>query len=504
MKSEILAEAMRILIVAIAVSAGLDILAEAFGRRRAVYFLKPLTTSLIVVLAASVPPPASGYYRAAVVLGLLFSLAGDVFLMLPRDRFVAGLASFLVAHLCYIAAFTSGGGRLSPFAGALLLAWGAVLLARVWTRLGSLRVPVALYASVLLVMAWTAIAARSTAAIGAILFVVSDSALAFERFGRKHRWGQLMVLSTYFAAQLLIAVSVSASPAASTARTQLVMLGTGTPLPDPDRAGPSSAVVIDGTPYLVDAGTGVVRRAAAARNNGIAGLEPRNLRIAFLTHLHSDHTLGLADLILTPWTMGRKEPLELYGPPGTREMVRHLLDAYDVDIRTRTEGLEHSNRTGYHVNVHEISPGVVYKDALVTVTAFNAHHGSIPALGYRFDGPDRAIVIAGDGSGANEAAQNCRGCDVLVEEAYTEASFEMVPAQWQQYRRAFHPSTSEIARNATGARPGLLVLTHRGNAGCDQIGSQACRDAGSEAQLLNEVRAGYKGKVVAAHDLDVF
>jgi ribonuclease BN (tRNA processing enzyme) len=114
------------------------------------------------------------------------------------------------------------------------------------------------------------------------------------------------------------------------AKTEVVMLGTGTPLPDPDRSGPSTAIVVNGAAYIVDAGTGVVRRAAAARDKGVNALEPTNLRVAFLTHLHADHTLGLPDLILTPWIIGRKEPLELYGPAGTREMVEHILQAYDV------------------------------------------------------------------------------------------------------------------------------------------------------------------------------
>ena len=282
------------------------------------------------------------------------------------------------------------------------------------------------------------------------------------------------------------------------------MLGTGTPLPDPDRAGPSTALIVNGTGYLVDAGTGVVRRAAAARDKGIKALEPKNLKIAFLTHLHSDHTLGLADLILTPWTMGRTEPLELYGPPGTRSMVQHLLEAYAVDIKTRTEGLERSNPSGYHVNVHEIAAGLAYKDANITVTAFDAHHGSIPAYGYRFEAPDRTVVIGGDGSGKNEAPENCRRCDVLIAEAYTLASFEMVSPQWKQYRQAFHPSPKELANVANRTKPATLVLYHIGNAGCDQVGTQVCRDAGSEMQLLAEIRKLYKGRVVAAHDLDVY
>src|SRR4029077_15528705 len=100
---------------------------------------------------------------------------------------------------------------------------------------------------------------------------------------------------------------------APTQKTQIVLLGTGTPAPDPERSGPSTAIVVNGTPYLVDFGAGVVRQAAAACKRGVRGLEPVKLRIGFLTHLHSDHTLGFPDLILTPWVMGRKEPLEVYG-----------------------------------------------------------------------------------------------------------------------------------------------------------------------------------------------
>lgn len=299
--------------------------------------------------------------------------------------------------------------------------------------------------------------------------------------------------------------SVSHAETASATKTQIVMLGTGTPLPDPDRSGPSIAVVVNGTAYIVDAGTGVVRRAAAARRNGVEALEPINLRIAFLTHLHSDHTLGLPDLILTPWIMGRKEPLELYGPPGTREMTEHILQAYDVDIKTRTEGLEHSNQTGYKVNVHEITPGVVYKDANVTVKAFNAHHGSLEhTYGYRFETVDRTIVISGDGTPKSEVVENCHGCDVLIHEAYTLASFAKVSPEWKLYRQAFHTSSAELADIATKAKPRVLILYHRGNAGCDQARTEDCRNAGSEEQLLKEVRDLYRGEVVAGHDLDVY
>jgi ribonuclease BN (tRNA processing enzyme) len=114
------------------------------------------------------------------------------------------------------------------------------------------------------------------------------------------------------------------------------------------------------------------------------------------------------------------------------------------------------------------------------------------------------VVIGGDGSGKNEAPENCRRCDVLIAEAYTLASFEMVSPQWKQYRQAFHSSSKELANVANGTKPATLVLYHISNAGCDQVGTQACRDAGNEMQLLTEIRTLYKGRVVAAHDLDVY
>lgn len=287
--------------------------------------------------------------------------------------------------------------------------------------------------------------------------------------------------------------------------TQIVLLGTGTPLPDPERAGPCTAIVVNGTPYLVDFGTGLVRQAAAAHKAGVAGLEPVNLRIGFITHLHSDHTIGFPDIVLTPWVMGRKEPLEVYGPPGTRNMAEHILEAYKADIMIRTGDLERSNRSGYKINVHEILPGLVYKDANVSVTAFAVHHGKwVHAYGYRFDTPDRTIVISGDTRSDPAILDNCHGCDVLIHEVYTQASFEKVSARWKQYRLAYHTSTVELAELASKANPKLLILYHRENPGCDQARTADCQESGSEEEALKEIRAIYSGKVVAGHDLDVY
>src|SRR4026207_1678372 len=126
----------------------------------------------------------------------------------------------------------------------------------------------------------------------------------------------------------------------NSSRSQVVLLGTGTPNADPERSGPSVAIVVNDTPYLVDFGPGVVRRAAAAFRKGVKGLAVKNLSRAFVTHLHSDHTAGYPDLILTPWVLERKEPLEVFGPKGIKPMTEHILKAYSADIDIRLNGGE--------------------------------------------------------------------------------------------------------------------------------------------------------------------
>ena len=195
--------------------------------------------------------------------------------------------------------------------------------------------------------------------------------------------------------------------------TRIVLLGTGTPNADPDRSGPAVAIVVGGQSYLVDCGSGVVRRAAAAaRQSGIKALAAPNLSRVFITHLHSDHTLGLADLIFTPWVLGREVPLEIYGPKGIRAMADHIVEAYRQDIAVRTGGLEPANEQGYKVSVHEIEAGTVYQDENVTVKALPVRHGSWPrAFGFRFETTDRTIVISGDTAPCSSLLAGAEGCE---------------------------------------------------------------------------------------------
>ena len=275
--------------------------------------------------------------------------------------------------------------------------------------------------------------------------------------------------------------------------THVVLLGTGNPNADPERSGPAVAVIVNGTPYLVDAGPGVVRRAAAAYATGISPLAVENLRYLFLTHLHSDHTVGLPDVIFTPWVLEREVPLQLYGPRGSQQMVNHLLAAYEEDIRVRLDGLEPANEQGYRVEVHEIEAGFVFEDENVEVTAIPVHHGDWEqAFGFRFESADRVVVISGDATPSDDIVAACSGCDVLVHDVYSQVSFEQRPPVWQRYHADSHTSTVQLAELAARARPSLLVLYHQLFWGT------------TDEALVAEITASYNGVVMSGRDLGVY
>jgi len=315
----------------------------------------------------------------------------------------------------------------------------------------------------------------------------------------------LMLLGLMLHAPRLMAEPLAKQPG----KTQIVMLGTGNPQPDPDRSGPATAIVVDGSAYLVDFGPGVVRRAAAAaRDKGVTAVEPTNIRVVFSTHLHSDHTTGYPDLILSPWKMGRPFPLEVYGPKGIKSMTDHILAAYQEDIRIRTEGMEGASKENYKVNVHEISSGVIYKDAKVTVTSFPTKHGDWEeSYGYRFDTADRSIVISGDTTPTQALIDACNGCDVLIHEALTMKFLnnpkrpELQGIDLKAYSAKYHTTTTQLAELAKQAKPGLLILYH------NPITLQPTKRpfASTPEDLLQEIAAaGYDGKVVVGRDLDVY
>ena len=282
-------------------------------------------------------------------------------------------------------------------------------------------------------------------------------------------------------------------------QTKVVLLGTGTPAATPDRSGPSTAIVVNDSAYLVDFGPGVVRRASgAAASRGIAALQPVRLRVAFVTHLHSDHTVGYPDLIFSPWTLGRRTPLEVYGPKGLKAMTEQLLEAYRVDIETRTnaDGNQRTFPDGYKVNAHEIGEGVVYKDANVTVRAFATKH-AMESYGYRFDTSDRSIVISGDTNPTQATIDACRGCDVLIHEVHTAAWLAArpeaggaPPGTFRRFSEKYHTTTEQLADLARQAKPRLLILDHYNRL--------------SPEELQADMMSRYAGHFVIGRDLDVY
>jgi ribonuclease Z len=274
--------------------------------------------------------------------------------------------------------------------------------------------------------------------------------------------------------------------------TSIVLLGTGTPRPDPAASGPATAVVVGSRVYLFDAGPGVMRQLAAA------GLPIDGVTALFITHLHSDHTVGLPDLIFTSWVMGRAQPLQAYGPAGLQAMTDHLLAAWKEDEEIRTTGLQRGIPNGFAVAVHAVRPGVVYDSAGVKVTAIPVPHGSWKeAYGYRIDTPDRSIVISGDTRFSIALRDAARGVDVLVHEAYPEVRLkpEVRPGggDWPAYMHSFHTSDVEIGQLAAVAQPRLVILTH------------LIRMGGSDQELLDGVRrGGFTGRVVVGRDLEKY
>lgn len=279
--------------------------------------------------------------------------------------------------------------------------------------------------------------------------------------------------------------------------TKVVMLGSGNPNPSPSQSGCSVAIIVNDTPYIVDFGPGLIRQAAAMspRYGGkIKGLDVKNIKRAFLTHLHSDHTTGYPDLILTPWVMGRNEPLEVYGPEGVNEMTNHILKAYEEDIRYRLYGLEPANNKGWRVNSHEFTEeGIIYKDENIQVEAFPVPHGTWPnAWGFRFTTPDKIIVLSGDSSPSEKIVEYAEGADILIHEVYSKKGYDEKNEFWKNYHAQNHTSTIELADIANQSQPKLIVLYHILFWGA------------TEEDLINEISTTYDGKVIVGKDLDVY
>lgn len=291
--------------------------------------------------------------------------------------------------------------------------------------------------------------------------------------------------------------------------TKLVLLGTGTPNACPYNSGPSSAIIVNDRAYIVDFGPGVVRQCSKAYFNGIKQLHPTNLNIAFCTHLHSDHTTGLPDLIFTPWVLEREKPLELIGPLGLKDMADNIEKAYKLDIDMRINGNEPANLTGYKTIVKEIEPGkkdygLIYQDENVKVEAFSVSHGNLQSLAYKFISADKTILISGDSKPLPIMIEKAKDVDILLHEVQYTKELSTRDKDWQEYHKNVHTLSIDLADIAKKAKPKLLVTYHRiyhMDIFSKDLEEMKIRDE----EIIKEIKAaGFDGKVVNGQDLDVY
>jgi ribonuclease Z len=276
--------------------------------------------------------------------------------------------------------------------------------------------------------------------------------------------------------------------------TKVIVLGSGTPNPNPERYGSSYAVVVDDKAYIVDFGPGSVRRMAEMSptwGGTFKQLELQNISIAFLTHIHSDHSVGLSDLILTPWVMGRETELLLFGPPGLKKMAEYVTKAYEDDINYRLFGSQPANNRGYKTNVTEINKeGSIYKDDKVEVIAFTNNHGDFTnSFGFLFITSDKRILFSGDTAISDNLIKYATDLDILIHEVYSSETFKNKTPDWQKYHDEHHTSSIDLGILANKVKPKKLVLSHILFWGA------------SEESLMNDIEKNFNGEAIIAYDL---
>lgn len=295
-----------------------------------------------------------------------------------------------------------------------------------------------------------------------------------------------------FTKSLLILVFSSAS----ISETKLIILGSGTPNPDPERYGSGYAVVVNESAYIVDFGPGIVRRISAMSptwGGDFPSMELQNINTAFLTHIHSDHSGALADLILTPWIMGRDTPLKLYGPSGLGAMSKNITEAYIDDINYRLYGSQPANELGFKTNVTEIvDDGSIYKDKNIEVIAFKNNHGDFKnSFGFLFITDDKRILFSGDTAVSANLKKYGNDLDILVHEVFSSETFVNKTKDWQIYHQAHHTSSIDLGIIADQLQPKKLVMSHILFWGA------------SEESILNDIGVNFSGQAIIAKDLMV-
>jgi ribonuclease BN (tRNA processing enzyme) len=293
--------------------------------------------------------------------------------------------------------------------------------------------------------------------------------------------------------------------------TQVVLLGTRAgPGVDLKRAETCTAIVVDGTPYLVDCGYGAVRNMVAA------SISPARIEKMVFTHLHNDHTADLPALLTLQWTSGRTKPIDLYGPYDTEALVRAVIAYCEVDagIRTVDEGRKTNPAELYRGHNVEATatPQEIFSDERVKVSTIeNTHYpqhsrSQMPyrSIGVRFDTRTRSVVISGDTSYSKNLVKLARDVDVFVCEIMEQSVRDRWLAQLKEnpdlanrasvsrHVSETHATPEDVGRMAAEANVKLVVLNHL----LTSAGSTA-----PLAPLLEGVRKYYQGEVVLGEDL---
>jgi ribonuclease Z len=289
-------------------------------------------------------------------------------------------------------------------------------------------------------------------------------------------WGTALTLS-----------AAQGNGAVPTKDIRVTLLGTASgPRAFVDKAGISTLVEAGGERLLFDAGRGVMQRLVQA------GFPMNAVTKLFLTHLHSDHVIGVPDLMLTPWSAApeRKVPLDVWGPDGTRDMMRHLERAFAFDIHMRRDVDESFSPAGIRMVARDIRPGRVYEHNGVTVTAFLVSHGLVkPSYGYRVDYAGRSVALSGDTSPSDNLVAVCKGVDVLIHEAIDlDVLRRLVPDKSRiDAIVARHTTAEQAARIFNRVLPRLAVFSH----------------SPGTAAIAEQTRRAYSGRVEMGDDLMV-
>ena len=268
---------------------------------------------------------------------------------------------------------------------------------------------------------------------------------------------------------------------------EVTLLGTGTPEPSMVRFGAGTLIQAGDQTLLFDVGRGAMQRL------GQLQVSYEDIDALFLTHLHSDHVVGIPDLWLTGWLIsGRDRPLQVFGPPGTAELISNLTEAFAFDIGIRVSDDEVPIE-GSELEVEELQDGEVYENGGVRVLAFDVDHRPVsPALGYRIEFAGKAVLLSGDTRYSENLINNAAGVDLLIHEV-AGATPEVL--ELPGYRRAFehHTTAEEAGEIFTVIAPKLAVYSHLVLFGGYTV-----------EQLVSETRRSYSGPLVVGEDLMSF